>query len=414
MQPGMSEIRKKHRQNIIMGIIRSQRYASKFCIQRISKFSMSTITSTIDELLEANLIIQSGIGRSTGGRRPTYYSINPDGGYFIGIEFSATAIHASLLNLDREAIQTYSEVQTQSAQTIAPRLLEISDFLISTLKNPSLLLGIGIGAPGLVDSKNGRLIYYAHIPHFKGIELKNAFEAHFSVPVFVDNNVNMLALAYKSLPDNIDLSNFVIIAIRTGIGMSCVLENRLYRGVTNTAGEIGHLRVYPSTALCECGHIGCLEAEASNRALLKKINSSSEYDYLHEYSNSSNGEFGLREFIDSAIAGHEKSLNLLREACDYLSLAIVQLVNILNPKCIIITGELTACGDVMLDMIKQKVLSESFPYNAENLNLSLWSGSPNSASIGAGIFAESMIFAPVDIADIVFSGKDDMTLPSLR
>ena len=403
---GMSEIKKINRRNILFGLIRARGHASKYDLQKDSRFSMSTVISTIDELLADGYIMQAGIGKSTGGRRPVYYSPVPAGGYFIGLEFNAEGIHAALLNLRGEAVRVYSEAITAESADISAiieRLVQIAQFLAGTL-GPSRerLMGIGVGAPGLVDRTRGEIVYYAHLPGCRDVPVCAPFAAAFSVPVYIDNNINAMAYAYKSLPGRGNLSSFALISIRSGIGMSCVLANQLYRGATGAAGEIGHLRVYPSDAVCSCGRVGCLDAEASNRAVLRKINAAlaTAYAYLTELTDQPLTACDLPLFVDSVKAGYPQSLALLDEVCAHLASVITEVVNILNPQRIILSGELTGCGEAMLSRIRKRVLRDSLPSNTQELEFTLSQEGPELGALGAAALALAAAFEPIDVAEM--------------
>lgn len=402
----MSDMKRNNRQTIIFNIIQNRRTASKYDIQKESRFSMSTVITTIDELLDKKFIYQSGIGKSSGGRKPVYYSVNPQGGYFIGIEFNVEGIHASLIDLTGRAIQIYKEEIPSSKKAVSfllERVTSISRFISDALgENKSHLLGVGVGAPGLVDRKKGEIVYYAHLPECSSIPLRSLLQEVFDCPVFVDNNVNAMAYAYKSLPEMGNLDDFLLISIRSGIRMSCVLENRVYHGFHGTAGEIGHIKVTEKGNICTCGKAGCLDAEASNQAILRKINSglNDEYSYLQNFNDQPSQEYTLIPFIRSVQAGHPKSLELLKEVCDHISSVLAGVVNILNPKTIILSGQLTQCGKPMLDFIKDRVIEDGFPYNTDKLEITLAEARTELGALGAAVLARELTFQPIDIPGV--------------
>lgn len=407
----MSNIRKINRQNIVFNIFKQYNHLSKFDIKKITNYSMSTVISTVDELLSIGYIKHDGIGESRGGRPPVYYTINESGGYLVGIDFNSEMIYVSLISLRGNIIKTIcTQVQSEKngLHSIIEQAIEITKKITSSPEIKDRLLAIGIAAPGIVDAENGTILYYALFPKWKNINVRDIFMQHFSCNVYVEKSINAIAydLLNKRAGSNTD--NLILISIRSGVGMSCILNGSLYRGFSGAAGEIGHIRVHPSITLCQCGKTGCLDSEASIYAIAKKMDillmDDPSYQSIKDSSPSKKVEF----FVKMIKEQNTKCLCLLDELCYYLATVSAMLVNIFNPHEIVFFGELTNCGNYFLDRIKRQISKDSFSMSSEHLSISVSDLPPRAASEGAAHYALEKFFVPIDIAKMALSKQNSI------
>ena len=401
----MSEIKKINRQHIIFNIFKQHTRLSKYEMKKISHFSMSSVITTIDELLQIGYIKQCGIGESTGGRPPVYYCINDLGGYAVGIDFNSEAIYVTLINLKSNVIDTISKrfgSPERDINSIIEQAISLIKELISAHGVEDRILCIGIAAPGLVDAEKGIILYYAYPYNGKNVPIKDIFSQYFNYPIFVDKSINSITYAYKEKSET-DLDNMILISIRTGIGMGCILNGSIYRGYSGIAGEIGHIRVFPSTTQCSCGKIGCLEAEASIYAIANKMDILLQKNPTYQKMITDSSSAKIDIFIKLVQSKNPEALRLLDEICYYLATVSAQLVNILNPKRIVFFGELTQCGEIFLQDIKNYIYKDSFSMSAEHLSISVSDLLPSAGSQGAGAYALSNYFLPIDIAKLVLN-----------
>ena len=199
-------------------------------------------------------------------------------------------------------------------------------------------------------------------------------EKEFGLPTYVDNNLTATALAFKWLHPNNDYKNFILLSIRSGIRLSMFLNNQLFQGSTNTAGEIGHIPVPGSTRRCGCGKKGCLDSEASNIAIHTKILEGIQHNRFEDLYNMVGRDVSkitIEAFVKSFLLGHLDSVELFDEVCDYIGLAISTVVNIINPSRIIISGPITMAGQKLLQNLSEKLIKYSIFVSVENLSLEI-------------------------------------------
>ncbi|MGE5557335.1 MAG: ROK family protein [Bacillota bacterium] len=350
------ELRKRNKQNDIFNLIQINGRLSRADIKRLSKYSMNTVLNGVGVLLKQGLIMEAGIGESHGGRRPIWIEVNPEGGFFIGVEFYTRNIHTLVLNLKGERI--YMDRIELGGKLEARQILEtikesVRKSVIFLGARRVKVLGIGIGVPGALDKGKGISVSYGQIANWENIALREMMKKEFGVPVYLENNVKVMALAHKWL-DAGAAGDFLFLCIRSGIGMACVLQNELYTGRDNNAGEIAHFPLPGGSRRCYCGNAGCLETEASNDAMIAKAKegiAAGRFPALKPFF-ANPAEAEADSFFKAIKTGQPDALKLLEESAESLGFVLAAAVTILNPPKAIIWGNAPAAGDEFLHVLK--------------------------------------------------------------
>ena len=389
---GMGLIRKNNTRNRILHIIRSKKKVSKMDIKKISKYSMVTVLDTIDALFREGLVLYAEkVNSQKSGRRPTHITINPLGGYFLGLSFNAAEISLALLDYCGEAVEFRRyplDPEKVSAKHILGRINAVLDsFLKRHSEIRSRIIGLGIGAPGYIDEKRGLCVFYPHIENWSSIPLRQLLAARFpDIPVHIEHNTNAMLLAYRWLiPESIE-GTLVLISIRSGIRMSCMINSALYKGKSYAAGEIGHIRVNGSSRYCPCGKKGCLESEISEKAIQAKILEGMQmnrFPGIKKRTAPGRNSIDLDLFIKEAKSGDPDALALLDETCNYLGDSITGLVNVLNPTRIIFNTSLCDLGELFFERLRRIVWEQGVFVALEGLSLEPVAFGDRSAAIGA-------------------------------
>ena len=238
MQAGSFQLMKKMNQQIIFKLIHDRQAISRAEIAEISGLSPATVTNITRELLQMGLIRRAGRG-IPGGRKPVLLELNPVGAYFMGLEWGIAEIRGVLINLNREVI-AYEKVDVESCHfgSFLQQSTEIVDNLLNNSIDRSRIYGLGLGVHGMVDPVRG---YSLYAPHFKwrDIPVRKELEERLKIPVLIDNDVRVMALAEKWNGRN----DFVLINTGPGIGAAIVLAGELYYGRDYSAGEFGHMTI---------------------------------------------------------------------------------------------------------------------------------------------------------------------------
>ncbi len=393
----MGEWRKVNTRNTILNIIRSEGKASKFQLQKTTRYSMTTILAAIDELSDEKLIISGGKGISQGGRRPEYFVLNPEGGFFIGVEFNALNISAAVINFKGETVVTRSRRFNNGVMNQALLTQEVVDLLndlyLPLVNSRKRVFGIGIGSPSLIDFK--QVTTYSDLSQAPDLPIQRAIERNFGLPVYLDHNVNAIALALRTLVDDHQNEDFVLFSIRKGVHTSIFINGQLLRGRNNSAGEIGHIPVPGNKRQCVCGHYGCIDTLASNEGILNILREGvrgNRYQKLFNTIDRDESKLTITSFADSVLAGHNDSRLLFEEICDYLAYGLTGVVNILNPTKVILYGELMRVGDLLANSLLERLNRMAFYTNARNLQIICSEYDPEIGAVGAATLVLNNMF----------------------
>jgi predicted NBD/HSP70 family sugar kinase len=386
-----SVVRKNNTRNRILSLIRERYKISKTQLKQETGYSMATVLSTVDELLSENLIFYAEKGNALSGRKPTFISLNPKGGYFVGITFNATDMSAAILDYSGEMLHYFSEPFIPSKLSVEYVLDRLAVNLFKTLEilkdKQEPIIGIGVGAPGYLDENSGISIFYPHIPQWQNVDVHGFLKPLVpNIPVYIEHNTNGMALAYKWLRPEYRSMCYIIISIRSGVRMSCVFENRLYKGKNYTAGEIGHIRINGSRRYCPCGKYGCLESEVSEIAIRERILEGikvNRYTRLWEGAGKNIENISIDSFIQGVLVEDSECLILLDEICDFLGESITQLLNILNPDKVILSTKLNKIGLPFYSRLRKKINESAIFVALQDYTLEATDFGDTLAAVGA-------------------------------
>src|SRR5699024_8820105 len=218
--------------------------------------------------------------------------------------------------------------------------------------------GIAISSAGQIDNKAGAVVHATdNIPGYTGVQIKKTIQDATGLNVSAENDVNCTALGEHWKGVAIGADNFLCITIGTGIGGALFTDGKLYTGSRFSAGEIGHINLYPGGKACTCGDNGCLEQYASSSALQEMI-----FDRFGV-------KMELKDFFDRLRTGDEESMALYNQWIDDLTTGLKSMVHILNPELIIIGGGISAQRDFLLNSIKESLSKKIMPNHAATLDI---------------------------------------------
>lgn len=189
------------------------------------------------------------------------------------------------------------------------------------------IAGVGIGLPGLIDVPRGVVIFMPNIPGWKNIPLRRIIQSKLKLPVFMDNDVNLIALGEWKLGAGKGYKNLVCITLGTGVGGGLILDGALYRGEGFVAGEIGHIPLNERGPACNCGGTGCFERYVGNRTLMDKA--------VRMFGRKN---MRIEDTFVLASRGNALALRFWRETATHIGNALVGVINLLNPRLVVIGG----------------------------------------------------------------------------
>lgn len=361
-QTGSFEGMKSLNKSAILNLIRLQGPISRAEIAKITKLTPPTVGSIVGELLENNLLVEeAGEGKAQGGRKPIMLSINSSVFYVIGVYAAAEVIHTVIATIGGEICHNYTkEIVTPPSKEEFLQMMHQCVYEVIKQDNikREAIIGIGVGMHGLVDPEKGLSVFAPHL-NLEHIPIKTSLEQEFDIPVLVENDVRTLALAESWYGQGKDTQNFICLSVGLGVGSGIVLNNEIYSGLYNSAGEVGHTIVDVNGPRCRCGNFGCLEAYASELAILDRITKGirlGRNTIINEYINNDDSKLTIETVFKAAKQNDPLTLEVLEDTGRYLGIAIANIVNIITPSKVVLEGRIFEMGgDIILTPLRHMV-----------------------------------------------------------
>lgn len=353
--PGLKEKRYQQKKNIIGDLYRMEEL-SKPEICRLTNMTTPTISRIIDELIEEGWVVDQGQGPSIGGKRPHIFSLNPDAAYIMGVDIGRELLKIAIFNLRKEiigSIQVFpSLLETQNNENILEDLQKRIDEALKNLSVPKSKIKVaGFSLPGLIDSDGNSFTYLS----FEDTNIKKVLEKMLEIPVFIDNDSIIMAMAEHAFGTAQGASHALCVNINECIGLGMILNSRPYTGYKGMAGEFGHIRVSGPEVLCYCGKAGCLETIASGRAIVKAAQAAIAEGQATTISPGANGEISFTDVINAANHDDIFAIGLLQKAGEKIGEALASLIHLFNPELIVIGGEITGANELIISSVRQAI-----------------------------------------------------------
>ena len=335
----------------VIDALRGRGTASRAEIARATGLSRSTVSSIVSDLIEAGLLTErpeaTGVAHGeAGGRPPVLLSLNPSAGLAVGVDFGHTHLRVAVSDLSHEVLaESWRELDVDHS---ADDGLDVAAELVTeVLKEAKVgrtgVIGVGMGLPGPIDRTTGAVGSSSILPGWVGVNAAMEMERRLGLPVTVENDANLGALAEFVWGSGRGHSDVIYIKLSSGVGAGLLFGGRLHQGAGGTAGEIGHIPAQNGTAICRCGSRGCLETVASVRAIAEQVAAS-------------RGEDVSPRDLQKLIADRDPAASrLIGEAGREIGVAIAGLCNLVNPNCVIIGGDLSAAGELITEPVHESI-----------------------------------------------------------
>ncbi|MEO8286146.1 MAG: ROK family transcriptional regulator [Chloroflexota bacterium] len=364
MRTGNRDLIKQINRSIILNLIRSQGPLSRTDIARVSGLSLATVSGITGELVGQDYVHETGEGESTGGRPPVLLTLNGRAGFVVGLKLTETSIISVLTDLDANVLHSRMTPITEPHDvqaTLATIIAAIEETLAERDADRHKVMGVGIGMAGLVDSAAGVCVYSPYFD-WRDVPLAYPIEKHFQLPVYIENDVNTLTIAEQWFGAAHGIDHFLVVTVGRGIGLGIVTNGRFYRGATGGAGEFGHLTLDENGPLCDCGKRGCLEAIASDPAVVRMV---------AEASGRTDGAEPLtfEAVTEAGEKGDPTALAALHRSGHALGIGMAHLVNLFDPQLIVLAGEGLRAGDARLAPMREAMQRNVFTGLARDLKL---------------------------------------------
>ncbi|GHD43523.1 ROK family transcriptional regulator [Mycetocola manganoxydans] len=381
----------------IFQILRDGRPRTRTELASLTGLARSTVGLRIDSLLQLGLIGPAETAPSTGGRPSSQFALTGGNKAVLAVDIGATHVRIAVSDLTGRPL---SEDGTDIAVSEGPEkildwVIRAGDDLITNAgRTLDDLLAIGVGLPGPVEHSSGRPINPPIMPGWDNFDVPSWLQAHFHVPVLVDNDVNIMALGEREMAWP-DVDHLIFVKVATGIGAGVISRGMLQRGAQGVAGDIGHVRVpRDNDTICHCGNVGCLEAIASGPALAKAL---SEQDLGAESS---------QDVVELVRSGNTTAIQAVRQAGRDLGEILNACISLINPSVIVVGGAMAQAGEHLIAGVREIVYARSMPLATQHLQITQSSVGANAAVLGASILAIHHVLSPESVEAMVVDLAD--------
>ncbi len=344
----------------VFSLIRDGRADTRSEVGRATGLSRTAVAARVGALLDSGLVIEGADDRapSSGGRPPVRLRFNRDAGVVLAGAIGRSRTQLGVCDLDGAVLVT-AEIDQEvgsAPHELMPQVVAAFADLLSGLERPAGdVRAVGLSIPGTVDSARGASLDSPIMAGWDGVELAPFLHDLTEAPVFVDNDVNVMALSERRghLEQYDDL---LCVKASTGIGVGIVSGGQLLRGAVGAAGEIGHTKVPAAQGLpCRCGDTGCLEAVASGWALVQAARTAGQ-DVSH-----------VRDLVALAVQGDSSARQLVRAAGRRVGEVVASAVNLLNPDAVVVGGDLAQVYDVFVAGLRESLYSQATALSTREL-----------------------------------------------
>ena len=353
----------------VVDALRRAGTASRTDLARMTGISRSTVATLVSDLQARGLIVEQADAPTAPagrGRPPVLLRLDAAAGSALGVDFGHRHVRVAVADLSSTVLaEQFVELDVDGAPEAA--LDAAADLAEGVLADAgverSRVIGAGMALSAPIDRHKG-VVGSTVLPNWAGIQAGEELSRRLEIPVELDNDANLGALAEVSFGAGRGLADVIYVMMASGLGAGLVLGGRLYHGATGIAGELGHVQVRPEGAVCRCGSRGCLETVASTGALLSLLRPTHGPDLTQ------------REMLDLVAAGDLAAKRVVNDAGRAVGRAVADLCNFLNPAAIIVGGELSVAGDALLDGVREEIDRYSLP------------GAAQAVEVKAGILGE--------------------------
>lgn len=313
------------------------------------------------------------------------------GRFLIGVDLGGTKTIVALIDESAHLIgEAKKPTPLNSSRAVVETVKELIDeLLLGNHLTPSNLVGIGLGIAGMINFKEGTVVFSPNLP-LRNVAFRNLIQEYYKVPTFLDNDANTATLGEKYYGAGRGVSNMVGITLGTGIGGGIIVDNKLYRGTTGSAAEIGHMVIDINGPECTCGSFGCFEALASGRVISKMASQAIEegensaiFRLADEKIENITGETVARAAQEGDLLAKEIFANIGR----VIGIGLVNVVNIFNPELVVLAGGIAQAGELILLPAREVVLKQALIPNSQIVEIVLTELKDKAGVMGAAALA---------------------------
>jgi N-acetylglucosamine repressor len=381
MRQGTFQWMKSVNKSIILNKIRTDAPISRAQIAKETKLTPPTVSSNVKELIEQGIVKESELGESQGGRKPTMLLIDNSAFSIVGVDIGPDMIECVMADLSGK-ISNRSSSKLSTPITDSQFLTILKECIHTCIGSPPTsnekIIGIGVAMHGVVEVETGTSLV-APILGLKNIPIKEELEKEFDLDVKVENDARAIALGESWFGDHGPLESMLVVNIGRGVGAGLVMNGNLYHGSDDIAGEVGHMTIDLHGDVCECGNRGCLQTFITGPAIARRAQ--------HELS----GE----QMYELAVSGDENILSVFKETGEIIGVGLTNLIHIINPEKIVLSGGVTKSEKLILPEIRKTIEERALTPKAKQTAVSISKLGDDATLKGAVALLLADLFDPV-------------------
>ncbi|MFD7524406.1 ROK family transcriptional regulator [Paenibacillus chitinolyticus] len=374
---------KRQNRLTVFEIIKHQQPISRASIAKQTGMSPTTVSRIVAELTEEGYLLESEQVSAGLGRKSTLLEMVDAAVLSVGVELDRHQVNIGIVDLQGNvvAMSQYPRSVEESPEVTLERVgTEIDQLTKSNEIDCERIIGVGVGLPGIIDNDTGEVMFSVQLG-WRNVRLAERLKEITGYDVAVDNELKAKALAEHMKGAAIGSQRTVLLGFGNGVGSAFIMDGEIYRGRTNSAGEIGHTTIDPNGMLCDCGKAGCLQTYINIKSLLSEANKIRPVR-------------SIEDLFEAKKAGERWALHLIERALMYMAITINNVVCMYNPDSVILSGELTdkfpEIFDEVVDLCYSKYVWEPLRGAFRILKSELHE---QGVVIGSGLISQNCFFA---------------------
>ncbi|TCI48264.1 MULTISPECIES: ROK family transcriptional regulator [unclassified Exiguobacterium] len=376
--PRNSKWMRTYNRSLILRLIRLHQPVSRVELAKATNLTKPTISNIVNELKEEGLVNERELGVSSGGRRPIMLELAASDRFVIGIDATQRKLHGVVTNIHGELLdEAWHDERFDTNEEFIDAIVTL--YIQLAGKTSGDVIGLGVSVHGMVEAGAGMVLFAPRF-HLHDIPLKRELEARLKQHVFVENDVRTLALGELYFGEAIGIDEFFYVYAGYGIGGAYVHGGELIDGEHHIAGEIGHMRIMLDGPICSCGNRGCLEAVAGERAILNEAREL--YDLTLD---------GMRD----AVGTNPDVQKLYERAGEYVGIATLNMIHLLNPSRILLGGPLFNYAPQVVTNIQERVAQTALTMDARQTDIRVVPWNANHGALGAAALITNQLFGEI-------------------
>ncbi|WP_184544719.1 ROK family protein [Mucilaginibacter sp. FT3.2] len=365
-------------------------YNKKLTLTELSKLthkSLPLVTNTVNSLIDDGYVLEHDFAPSTGGRRALTFLLNDKKQrYIVAVavdQLLTQVVIYDLFNGVKMESEAKELILTNTVGLIETFTGFLKDYIFRSGIPAEQILGIGIGMPGFVNAELG--VNHTFFKPEEDISLKKYLTRELCLPVFIDNDSSLIALAELKFGKGKKLKDVLVVNVGWGIGLGMIVNGGLFRGHSGYAGEFSHIPLSESNKLCSCGKRGCLEVDTSLVVMIERakteMDAGASSSMVQVYKDTN--KLSVNNFLNAAKAGDPLAVSIVSDAAFLIGKGISTLIHIMNPQLIVLSGRGSIAGKILMAPIQQAINEFCIPWLAEQTEIQVSKLASESELLGA-------------------------------